>query len=182
MGPQPTCTLVPGDGEAAIFFTFSSSPHAVNNILISYICLVMMWDEPSHTQIIGRVIGWTMHETLPLVQIILTIFWLHPPYVREHTCLCTSTNDKLGEPRLGTRLMIKPQVMMGPVWEWVQSGNESCIQTLKQNGPASCLGSWWRWGCQFFFLLSHLHLILSTRLDLQCLLHIIARSQLQTSR
>ena len=148
------------------------------------LCLVMLWDEPSHTQSIGCVIGWTMHETLPLVQIILTIFWLHHPHVREHTCLCTSTNDKLGEPHLGTRLMIKPQVMMGPVWEWVQSGNESCIQTLKQNGPTSCLGSWWRWGCQFFFffLLSHLHLMLSTHLGLQCLLHIIARSQLQTSR
>ena len=65
---------------------------------------------------------------------------------------------------------------MSPVWEWVQSGNESSlgmspvwewVLTLIQNGPTSCLGSWWRWSCQFFYFLI---LTCQTCLDLQCLL------------
>ena len=66
--------------------------------------------------------------------------------------------------------------VVSTIWEWVQSGNESSlgmspvwewVLTLIQNGPTSCLGSWWRWGCQFFYFLI---LTCQTCLDSQCLL------------
>ena len=66
--------------------------------------------------------------------------------------------------------------VVSTIWEWVQSGNESSlgmspvwewVLTLIQNGPTSCLGSWWLLRLPVF-LLSHPHL--STCLDSQCLL------------
>ena len=54
---------------------------------------------------------------------------------------------------------------MSPVWEWVQSGNESWHWYRMDPHPALVPGDCW--GCQFFYFLI---LTCQTCLDLQCLL------------